>query len=85
MSSLTDLTQEMRLVYAERRDRLNAAQTAIVRGDRRAPFSIEEITKRRSRLPQLVAIGRGLVALQARRHEVPEWILEAFEGGSDGV
>lgn len=85
MSGLDDLANEMRLTYAERRDRLDAAQAAIVRGDKRVTFTVEEVAKRRSRLPKLEAIGRGLVALQARRDEVPAWVLEAFEGGGHGV
>jgi len=82
MTGLDDLANELRLTYAERRDRLEAAQAAIVRGDKRAPFTMEEIAKRRARQPRLEAIGRGLVALSQRRDEVPKWILEAFEGES---
>lgn len=83
MNTLDALLIEMRLTYAERRDSLQAAQTALVRGDKRAPFTFEEIAKRRGRLPQLEAVGRGLAAVAARRDEVPAWILAAFEGGAD--
>jgi len=83
MNTLDALLIEMRLTYAERRDRLEAAQMALVRGDKRAPFTVEEIAKRRGRLPQLEAVGRGLAVIAGRRGEVPAWILEAFEGGQD--
>ncbi|MBB4199081.1 hypothetical protein CCR94_16415 [Rhodoblastus sphagnicola] len=85
MIALDALVNEMRLTYAERRDRLEAQKAALARGDKRTTFTVEEIAKRRGRLPQLEAVGRGLAALAARRDDVPEWILQAFEGGGDGV
>jgi len=83
MITLDALVIEMRLTYAERRDRLQAQQAALARGDKRVTFTVEEIAKRRGRLPQLEAVGRGLAALSARRDEVPAWVIEAFEGGQE--
>ena len=82
-ASLADLVNELRLSFAERRDRLQAQQAAIARGDKRVTFTLQEISMRRSRLPALEALGRGMAELAARRAEVPEWILQAFEGGGD--
>jgi hypothetical protein len=74
------LVDELRLIYAERRDSLEAQRRALALNDRKARFTPEEIHKRASRLPIVEAVGRGLAALQARRDEVPDWILRAFEG-----
>jgi len=81
--TLDALVHEMRLTYAERRDRLDAAQAAIARGDKRVTFTFEEVAKRRGRLPQLEAVGRGLSVLALRRDEVPAWILHAFTGDQE--
>ncbi len=80
---LAELLDEARLIYAERRDTLEAQRRAVAGGDKRAKFTFEEISKRQSRLPKIEALGRGIAALEARRAEVPEWILAAFEGASD--
>jgi len=77
---LAQLDAEMRLIYAERRDSLEAQRRALAQGDKRVRFTAEEIAKRASRLPRIEAIGRGVAELLARRDEVPEWILRAFEG-----
>ena len=77
---LSDLDSEMRLIYAERRDSLEAQRRALALNEKRVRFTAEEIAKRASRLPRVEAIGRGVAALLARRDEVPEWILRAFEG-----
>ena len=83
MIGLSDLLNEARLIYAERRDALAAQQLRLMGGDKRARFTPEEIAKRAARLPKIEAMGRGLAALAKRRDEVPEWILKAFEGDSD--
>lgn len=84
MIRLGVLCDEMRLVYAERRDAVANARTALHKGDRRAPFSEAECNKRAGRLPNLAAIGAGLAELERRRTEVPEWLLKAFEGRENG-
>lgn len=78
--NLSLLVDELRLVYAERRDSIEAQRRALALNDRKARFTPEEVHKRAARLPLVEAVGRGLTALQARRDEVPEWILRAFEG-----
>ncbi|MGO8738601.1 hypothetical protein [Rhodoblastus sp.] len=77
---LAQLIDEMRLVFAERRDTLEAQRRAVALNDKRARFTPEEISKRARRLPILEAVGRGLARIEARRDEVPGWILKAFEG-----
>jgi hypothetical protein len=47
----------------------------------RASFTPEEVSKRAKRLPRLEALAQGMQALAERRAEVPDWILDAFEGG----
>ncbi len=83
MIALSDLLNETRLIYAERRDTLEAQRSALARGDKKARFTPEEVAKRAARLPKIEAIGRGLAALETRRAEVPEWILAAFEGAAE--
>lgn len=80
---LADLHDESALTFAERRDALAAQRKALALGDKRARFTAEEIQKRASRLPRLEAIKHGLGALQARRADVPDWILSAFERGEN--
>ncbi len=82
MIRLADLRDEALLVEAERRDSLAQARHALLRNDKRAPFTEAELVKRASRLPRLAAISRGLAALEARADEAPEWIVAAFEGAS---
>ncbi len=83
MIRLAQLRDEALLVHYERRDGLEAARRRLATGDKKAPFTQEEIAKRWSRLPNLHAISRGLTAMEARRAEVPEWLLTAFEGASE--
>lgn len=80
---ISDLHDESALTFAERRDALAAQRRALALGDKRAKFTAEEIAKRASRLPRLEAIKHGLGALQARRSDVPDWILNAFEGAEN--
>lgn len=80
MIGISELLAEARLIYAERRDSVQAQAVALERNPKAAKFTAEEIQKRRARLPKVEGIGRGLAAIEARRAEVPDWILTAFEG-----
>lgn len=84
MIGISGLLDEARLLYAERRDSVQAQKDALLRNPKAAKFTAEEIHKRESRLPKVEGIGRGLAAMAARRDEVPDWILKAFEGAENG-
>jgi hypothetical protein len=77
---LSDLRDEAILTCGERGGSLLQARKALANGDKRAPFTEAEIVKREARLPRLRAIRNGLTALEARRAELPDWVLAAFEG-----
>jgi hypothetical protein len=84
MIRLAELRDEAALVFAERRDSLEQQLTAIARRERNVSFTAAEIEKRSKRLPRLEALASGMAQLEARRADLPDWILAAFEGGKNG-
>lgn len=80
---LAGLIEEARLIYAERRDTLRQQRLNLASDPRRARFTADEIAKRAKRLETIEALGRALAVLEARREELPDWVLSAFEGGDE--
>jgi hypothetical protein len=83
MIRLEELFAEATLITAERGDTLLQQRRAIANGDKRAHFTEAEIAKREKRMPRLRALRKGMEALIRRRDEIPEWILNAFEGSPE--
>jgi hypothetical protein len=75
--NLSQIADEAKLFYHERRDALRQAEEAVSRG--RSKMTSEEIRKRQSRLPAARKIAETLMTLADHKDTLPPALLAEIE------